>query len=416
MIPQESSTIANRKFRVLLADDDPIFCELAIAKLSGPATIVEAVPDGLAAWDRLRAQDHDVALIDIEMPGLDGFSLVERIRADEDLRHLPAVMVTSHDDVASIDRAFAAGATWFITKPVNWLLVAHQLRYVLRTSEMSAEVREARARAEAASALKANMLSLLHHEIRTPLHAIIGFASLLNEMAAHGERSEHLGEYTAHIVSASEELHNKLRQIQRYAAITTREYRLREDQYRLSSVLAETVATVPTDPQVRGRLAFPVDLAPNVNIVCDRDLLVIMLAGLLDNALVHGGDGAVKVDVGLDEQAGDLLIAISDEGPGMSAMQIEAALLPFGQAERPLTRSTPGLGLGLAIAQEILRLHQGALRIDSHPGIGTTVGLRLPARRIITTRPAAAPRSAGRKPEAVATAPALRRWCADSDT
>src|SRR4030081_386243 len=164
---QPWSYVLDDDSRILFADDDPILVEFAKVHLSTPNTVVESAKDGLEAWHRLCTESFDLVLIDIVMPGLDGFSLVERIRADEKLRHLPLVMVTGHEDVVSIDRAFAAGATSFVTKPVNWRLLSHQLRYVLRTTQMAAEVREARNRAEAASAMKTNMLSLLQHEIRT---------------------------------------------------------------------------------------------------------------------------------------------------------------------------------------------------------------------------------------------------------
>jgi CheY-like chemotaxis protein len=65
------------------------------------------------------------------MPGINGFEMIERIRANPDFRRLPVVVVTSNEDVASIDRAYRAGATSFVTKPVNWRLLSYQLRYVL---------------------------------------------------------------------------------------------------------------------------------------------------------------------------------------------------------------------------------------------------------------------------------------------
>jgi two-component system, sensor histidine kinase and response regulator len=376
--------------RILFADDDPILVEFAKVHLSTPTTVVESAKDGLEAWHRLCTESFDLVLIDIVMPGLDGFSLVERIRADEKLRHLPLVMVTGHEDVVSIDRAFAAGATSFVTKPVNWRLLSHQLRYVLRTTQMAAEVREARNRAEAASAMKTNMLSLLQHEIRTPLHTIMGFARILKEKAATCDRSGQLEEFSDHIVSGGETLRRTFAQVQKYAALVTRQYELREDEYQLSTILTAATMAVATDVETRLRLIPLPDTGPSINIICDRDLLETMLAGVLDNAIVHGGGSSVSIDVE-QERSQDLLIAIRDEGPGMTAKQREAAMLPFGQAQSPLTRSTNGLGLGIPIAQEIVRLHEGALNIDSRPGGGTTVRIRLPARRIIAARPDPAP-------------------------
>ena len=88
-------------------------------------------------------------------------------------------MITTRDDVFAIDRAYELGATSFVSKPVNWRLLGHQLRYVMRTSRMEAEIRAARDEARGAADLRQSLLALLQHETRTPLHGIIGFAELL---------------------------------------------------------------------------------------------------------------------------------------------------------------------------------------------------------------------------------------------
>src|SRR3954469_15630906 len=78
--------------RILIADDDPIFREFASVHIATPAAEVETAADGEEAWARLGSAPFDIALIDIEMPGLDGFELVERIRASADLGCLPVIM------------------------------------------------------------------------------------------------------------------------------------------------------------------------------------------------------------------------------------------------------------------------------------------------------------------------------------
>jgi DNA-binding response OmpR family regulator len=128
------SYIFDRLTRILVIDDDPILREFASVYLSTPETIVETVPDGNMALDRLLKGQFDVVLVDIEMPELDGFEIVQRLRAHENLQHLPIVMLTGREDIASIDRAYNLGATSFVTKPVNWRELSYQLRYVIRAN------------------------------------------------------------------------------------------------------------------------------------------------------------------------------------------------------------------------------------------------------------------------------------------
>ena len=138
--------------RVLVADDDPILCEFASVHLSSPVAAIETVGDGAAALAALAHAPFDIAILDIAMPALDGFSVLEEIRADAKLCHMPVMMLTGHEDIASIDRAFRLGASSFVTKPVNWRLLSYHIRYVLRASRVERQLRQAHERMPASAA------------------------------------------------------------------------------------------------------------------------------------------------------------------------------------------------------------------------------------------------------------------------
>jgi CheY-like chemotaxis protein len=133
--------VLNEPARILVVDDDAILREFAFVHLSTPSAAVETAVDGNAALDLLLTRHFDIILTDISMPGLDGFELVERVRTNENLRHIPIVMLTCHDSIAEIDRAYHVGATSFATKPVNWRQLSYHLRYVLRASQAQAQAR-----------------------------------------------------------------------------------------------------------------------------------------------------------------------------------------------------------------------------------------------------------------------------------
>ena len=134
------SYVLDEQVRILVADDDPILCEFASVHLSTPTATIVTVPNGLAALDVLRSTPCDLAVLDIEMPELDGFGLLATIRADAALGNLPVMMLTGHEDIASIDRAFTLGANAFAPKPVNWRLLSYQIRYVLRACSLEREI------------------------------------------------------------------------------------------------------------------------------------------------------------------------------------------------------------------------------------------------------------------------------------
>jgi PAS domain S-box-containing protein len=120
--------------RILVVDDDAGGRRLTRATLTRAGFAVSEAPDGQKALDAMRAELPDLVLMDVSMPLMDGFTACEELRKLPGGMRVPVVMMTGLDDVQSIERAFEVGATDFITKPINWPILAHRVRYMLRAS------------------------------------------------------------------------------------------------------------------------------------------------------------------------------------------------------------------------------------------------------------------------------------------
>ena len=131
--------------RLLFVDDDPILREFAQVNLESPSTHVDVATGGDEALQKMARQRYDLVLLDLEMPGMDGFAVLERMRGDPVLRHVPVVVQTGREDVEAIDRCFHLGAASFVMKPLNWRLLTYQIRYVLRAERRATAERAAEA-------------------------------------------------------------------------------------------------------------------------------------------------------------------------------------------------------------------------------------------------------------------------------
>jgi len=125
---------------ILVVDDDPGIRMVARALFEQEGLRVDEAEDGLIALRKIDEVAPDLVCLDVRMPGLDGFSVCERIRENPATRHTPVLMMTGLEDVESITRGYECGATDFITKPANWPIVGHRVRYVLRAYERSQEL------------------------------------------------------------------------------------------------------------------------------------------------------------------------------------------------------------------------------------------------------------------------------------
>ena len=117
---------------VVVADDDAATRYVITSTLAHEGFSVIEAGNGQEAIDAFKRSCPDVILMDVEMPGTDGYQACSVIRHSEGGADLPVVMVTGHDDSESINRAYEVGATDFISKPINWSLIGHRLRYILR--------------------------------------------------------------------------------------------------------------------------------------------------------------------------------------------------------------------------------------------------------------------------------------------
>ncbi len=129
---------------VLVVDDDPMIRVLVTETLQQIGFVVEEAENGCEALDFLRRCQPDVVLMDVLMPEMDGFQACQAFRALPQGQHVPVLMMTGLDDIASIDHAFEVGATDFITKPLNYAILGHRVRYLLRTMQAFESVRESK--------------------------------------------------------------------------------------------------------------------------------------------------------------------------------------------------------------------------------------------------------------------------------
>ncbi|MDT7833836.1 EAL domain-containing protein [Aquabacterium sp. OR-4] len=132
--------------RLLLVDDDSMLRHMAARTLRHAGFEVVDAPDGEAGLAAFAAQDFDLVLLDVMLPGLDGFEVCQRLRVLPRGARVPVLMLTGLNDTGSIDQAYSQGATDFITKPINWTLLSHRVRYALRAADSADTLRLGRER------------------------------------------------------------------------------------------------------------------------------------------------------------------------------------------------------------------------------------------------------------------------------
>ena len=126
-----------KKSLILIADDDFLQRVPMRGALENSGFLVEEAEDGAEALEKYQQFKPDLVILDVVMPKLDGFATCQELKKIADRQYLPILMITSMDDIDSINKAYSIGATDFLTKPVNWALLGHKVSYLLRSAQTS---------------------------------------------------------------------------------------------------------------------------------------------------------------------------------------------------------------------------------------------------------------------------------------
>jgi signal transduction histidine kinase len=356
---------------VLVVDDDAALQMLARASLERDGFDVQEATDGAAAVEIFARCSPDLVLLDVNLPKADGFSVCSRIRQTPAGANTPVMMMTGADDVDAIHRAYDVGATDFITKPLNWVLLGYRLRYVLRASRTreNLAVSEAHLRQQA-SVLQARNAELdsfayaTSHDLKAPLVSLQGMAGLLLE-----ECSEELGDKGHHYLSR---INATVADMAALVGNVLTLSKVGRDQRSTEVVSLDEVADTVIDrleDTIRQR-DIKITRGTLGEVRAHRTEMEQILSNLIGNAIKYlGTPNRPHVEIGKMERGGSVEYFVKDNGIGIDPAYQLKIFEPF---QRLKEVEAEGSGVGLAIVKKIIDNVGGQLRVESAKGAGAT--------------------------------------------
>ena len=401
-----------RKPIVLVVDDTPD----NLALMSGLLTDEYRVKVASSGEKALRIASSeappDLILLDIMMPGLDGYAVCERLKGQPKTANIPVIFLTAKSDMEDEKRGLELGAVDYITKPISPPIVMARVRNHLSLKAMTDSLRDQNEylerevarrmceqmairevavqnlQLEAASRMKSEFLANMSHELRTPLNAIIGFAEVLRDGLAGGLEPKQK-DYANEIFVSGSHLLALINDILDLSKVEAGKMTLTLEPVSVS-LLVQAGLQVVRETAMAHRQRLTALVAPDLGEVwLDGRKFKQILYNLLSNAVKFTPDGGeVRVEARratpkapVGGPCGPFLeIVVKDSGIGVSAADQARLFEPFTQIDSTLARRYQGTGLGLAMVKRLAELHGGTVALSSTSGEGSTFTVRLPWR------------------------------------
>ncbi|HBE88195.1 MAG TPA: hybrid sensor histidine kinase/response regulator [Elusimicrobia bacterium] len=359
---------------ILIVDDAPANLELLSDLLKERGYTVRAATSGKLALQAVRNAPPDIILLDIKMPEMNGYQVCAELKADEKLKDIPVIFLSSLGETADKVRAFTAGGVDYITKPVQLEEVEARVATQLALRRRGLQLRESYDKLLGLEKTRDSLVHMVVHDLRSPLTGIYAFLELIKESAT-GQLPAKLRGYIDDALKSARQMTGIVSDMLDTSRMEAGELKLSPEDCDLAGVVEESVAGLAALAGNRRIVFAPREKQPLIR--ADRDIVLRVIQNLLANALKFAPDAGV-IRIAVVCAAGMARVSIHDDGPGIPPEYKKKIFEKFAQVELPAGRQKYSTGLGLAFCKLAVEAHGGRIGVDSEEGKGSTFWFELP--------------------------------------
>lgn len=364
---------------VLVVDDSEMNVDLLENMLEHYNYTTYTTVRGSEAIKIAQTKLPEIILLDINMPGMDGYEVCRQLKADERTADIPVIFISALDDTDNIIEGFDVGGVDYITKPFKYREVIARIQTQVTLLRQKRQIEEMRQREtqhfESMDKLRRQFIGSATHDLKNPLFVISGYADML-EMSPEVKDSDHLVAFVHSIQRGvdkmSDLVHDILDLLQLETGVT-----LKKSKIDFTTFLEESIK----DMRVRAKeknvsltLHKPDEIA-SINI--DRQRFSRVIDNLVSNAIKYTESGG-KVEVIGKVGHTTVVIEVVDDGLGIPEEMIPHLFQPFQRVNTEEHMSREGTGLGLSIVKTLVEQHSGTVEVKSKLGEGSRFIVTIP--------------------------------------
>ena len=328
--------------------------------------------NGVSALSQLEKQSIDLVLLDILMPKMDGYEVLERIKSSKDLRHIPVIMISAIDELESVVRCIEEGADDYLTKPFNPTLLKARINACLekkrlrdQEKQLYRELEEKHEALQAAEQTRDAMVNMIVHDLRNPLQSVLGFAELLSITV--GKRpidGKKLSHHLQFICNSANEMSFLIKSILDASKMEAGKMPVSLISINAVQLIDDICKQFDLQAKSKGVLLSFEAGSDKIMVRADRELLSRVLQNLLVNALKYTA-GPKNVVLSVKRDGHNALFCVANDGPGIPKRYREKIFEKYFQIEIGDDRKRYGVGLGLAFCKMATEAMGGKIWVES---------------------------------------------------
>ncbi len=348
------------KSKILIVDDAEDTVELLKKRFRTEGYDTDEAYNGEEALLKVPEYEPDLIILDVMMPKIDGYEVCQRLKADEETKYIPILMLTAKGEVEHKVKGLDIGADDYMAKPFEYKELSARVRSLL-----SIKATHQKKVAEERSGALEQMMEQVAHEIRNPLTSVGGFArKVFNKLPEDDPNRKYL-QYIIDDVAVLESMIKQLIELKSVSISI-------QEPSDINEVVRDSLKVFDQDISQK-EVHVETDLQDGIPpITVDKKLLKRAFCNLIKNALEAMESGSKNLNIQSRVNGGNLEVRIADNGKGISQEKIKNIFDPM------VTSKIYGPGLGLTFALKIIQDHRGTISVQSEEGKGTTFTVRIP--------------------------------------
>jgi signal transduction histidine kinase len=355
---------------ILIVDDVPRNIQVLGTLLKKTDCELAVATSGQQALDTVARIKPDLILLDIMMPGMDGFEVCRKLKASIETNDIPVIFLSAKNETADMIKGYELGAVDYITKPVTGIELLTRVKTHL-------DFKEAKEKLKEEMVARDKFFSIISHDLHSSFGIILSFVQLLannRNNLSDQEIDEFLGDIESTTKNSLELLENLLE----WARTQSGGIRFNPVKLNLGKLVQEILKSAG---DIAGNKKIQITSTVNSqSIVADRNMLLLIIRNLVSNAIKFTPVGG-QISIFSDMVDSSIKISVADNGVGIDQNKIEQLFRIDHKVSTPGTQNELGNGLGLILCQEFIQQHGGEIGIDSSPEKGTTVWFTLPLKK-----------------------------------